>query len=51
MIAFYILKTYRPDAEIIGITTVSGNTYIDNVVKNVRNLCYLIFIYQGRHFD
>jgi purine nucleosidase len=35
LIGMYMIKKYRPDAEIIGITCVSGNANITNVIKNV----------------
>lgn len=36
LIASYILKHVRTDAELIGITAVAGNAALDNVIKNVR---------------
>lgn len=35
MMASYILKYIRKDAELLGITTVSGNASLENVIKNV----------------
>lgn len=38
LIASYILKHVRTDAELIGITAVAGNAALDNVIKNVYKL-------------
>lgn len=35
LIASYILKHVRTDAELIGITAVAGNAALENVIKNV----------------
>lgn len=35
LIASYVLKYIRTDAELIGITAVAGNAALDNVIKNV----------------
>jgi purine nucleosidase len=35
MMASYILKYIRKDAELLGITCVSGNASLENVIKNV----------------
>lgn len=57
MMASYILKNIRKDAELLGITCVSGNASLYNVIKNVyitSRYCHFDKypkIYKGCEFD